>query len=1160
MPEQINWTEGQRTAMTDFSSMIVSAAAGSGKTEVLSRRVVNYIVAGGSAEDLLIVTFTRLAAAEMRSRIAKHLAQTDDADDHIRLERLMLYKADISTIDSFFGDIVRKNFKQAGVQPDFGMLSDAEAALIRRKVLSEMLEKHYSAPTAEFEMLLQTLGGEKLDEGLYDGIDRLYDSVMSLPFPKKWMSEKLKNYSSASRWIDAMCEDMLKDITECVDVYDEVISSGALENFDFAYAEFDALKALRDALAARDWDGACAAARYRFVSLQGKAKKFDSMNKMHARYRLFRSYAQEFFKQDEKLISQVFLISEETVKEELELLRPSAECLFALTGEYIDGVFAEMGRKNKYSFDVISQLALALVVKEESYDFDTGNFEATDYTMGLREKYAEVLVDEYQDTNDLQDAFFKALTNNGRGPRFFAVGDVKQSIYGFRNANPHNFMRRYKEAQKRVDLSKNFRSRRGVLDFVNFVCGQLFSEDVGGVEYDRTQALEYGNPDYKERVENDVEVNFLAYDPLATSNAAQSMRFATMAARRIKKAVAEETVTEKKITRAMRYGDIAVLLPTFKNIGPVYQRVFEEAGIPYVSKSDSSYLTTVEVATVIALLKVIDDPYRDVPLFAVMYSDLFRFSADELAEIRLCDRRVSLYDAVKKAAENGDGKCAEFISTLDKYRLISNDFPVHKLIWRIYTDTSYPEAVACTYSGKAKRDALMQFYTFARDYGQNGDGDLYRFIQYVESADKTAKADNSMPTGGDCVKIMTVHASKGLEFPMCIVSYAPRENSEKGTVMGFDRELGVAMRIRNAAMTFEKKTLMNYAVSSRAAREDVSENLRLCYVALTRAREKLVLYFALKKDISPNDAAGEKGDKISPLHVSQLSGARDKFFAALARHPDFDVSKVVPFDVEYLPCESHADINWAVSAEKLSNTAENSTAQEEFVLDTAELDRRFAFRYTASHIPAKVSVTEIAKNKLYDCGSAQMVEPEFSVEKPMFLSDAAAGTARGTAIHTFLACADLEKDITAQAKALLDGGRISEQGYEAIIAQREAFDMFKRSELYALIKSADDVRREENFVVRIPASKLSPDAEGTVLMQGAIDLMCEYADGFVVVDYKTDRADSATISARYTEQLKYYAYAVQKCYGKPVKRLCIWSFHLGYAIDIPTDDIPADAE
>lgn len=1168
------WTAEQLTAIQQRRTMLVSAAAGSGKTSVLSNRVLEYVRSGGSLDRLLIATFTELAAGEMRDRIGK-LLRSDDCGtdiDHVRRQRLLLYKARIGTIDSLFGSIVRKNFRVAGVNPDFSVLSAGESRLMRSEILDGILEKFCAERSREYETLVAVFGGDDREKSLSDAVNSIYDKAMSMPFPGKWLDMWLGMYSDIRPWITAVSTEIRGDLESVAAVYDGVLASGTLNEkvTGMCRAERSQFESVYEKLEADppDWDAVCAAANFGMANMPSKGG-IDKSDPWNRSYGYYRGWVRNniFGTTDADKNAELYRISLADAEKDMEAQRPAVKCLFDIVGEYISALRAQMDRRNRYSFNAVAQMALALVVKEESFTPECGDFEVTPIALEIRREYDEVLVDEYQDTNALQDCFFRAIAPvDGNGPRFFAVGDVKQSIYNFRNAEPENFIRRGREMDT-VWLNSNFRSRKGVLDFTNFVCSQLFSERTGGVCYsepepddpfggkrDKTtplsgedHVLRHGNTSYPGKEEPDAEVYFTDCKGNAEEKA---FALAGTAAERILQMMQSMTVGPSGQTRPLRYSDIAVLTPKLKGVASVYMQVFERAGIPCVGRDNEPFLCRTEANIIMALLQVIDDPFKDIPLFAVMFSELFGFSADELARIRLYDRKGAFYEAVRKAAEDGDDKADAFVAQIEKYRLLADDFPVYKLIWRIYTDTGYPDAVSCLPAGAQRRATLMQLYDFARDYCSRTEGGLYRFLKYAEAAAEEETVPGNGEVKGNFVRIMTVHGSKGLEFPVCIFCVPQRRGSESKPVL-FDPEYGVAAKIRDKNRFSQQNTLMTYTLKYIRRRKEASEELRKLYVAMTRAREKLVIISEMP---SKGDIEAAQSDimmpRPSPLNVTQNLSVPGLLYASVLRHPDFD-----PDDISVakkLRCESPAKILYGVLPPD-NVQAQTGKAPEGSGADITgeELDRRFSYRYHASSAPAKVSVTEVAKNKLYD-GEQTVFEEEFAAPVPEFVSADKSGTRRGTAIHTYLSFADPGKDMDSETERLVREGLLSHEQAEYVSLYGKNFEIFARSELYVEIKRALRIRREENFVVRIPASRIGRGGDETVIMQGALDLLCEYSDGYVVVDYKTDHADESQLRQRYSEQLRCYGYAVEKCYG-PVKKLSIWSFFLGKEIIIPPE-------
>ncbi len=1141
--KKFDWTPQQKLAIEKRGeSLIVSAAAGSGKTAVLANRVAEFIKSGGSCQRLLVATFTRLAAGEMRDRIISILDSIPNPSEHIREQKLLLHSAKISTIDSYFGDVVRSNFKDLDIAPDYGIIDNIEYNYIKAKAMEELTDEYRNTYKNGFEHVEKIFGGETNDDKLINTVNSVYSFLQTVPFGEKWMELCEKRYETAEFWTDAVCEELLYVLEDYEKVYEEVLDAAPFTEKGMAIveSEYSVLKNMIAHVKTGDWDGCCKDAQFVFATSPKCAKD----NLVMMKYSLFRNEFKSL------LSSEVFIINRDEALKDAEYLKGFVHCIFAMVKDYEQKILGEMKKKGMFSFDTVSKMALKLMVSD--YDHETRDFVPTELAQKVSEEFDEILIDEYQDVNDLQDLLFSAISRNN----CFCVGDLKQSIYRFRHANPKNFIRK-RHTFNNIPLNMNFRSRSGVLEFSNFIFAQLFSPEVGDTAYDDVEKLNPGAV-YPDSDEPEVNVKYLTY--IKTSEDSKLEAQAKCVAREIKSLISKGMkVNGKNGVRPVNFGDFAILLRVMKENLSVYERVFYEEDIPCYSKAGGSFLDSIEVNTVLAYLRVIDNPYDDSALFAVMYSRLYGFSADKMASLRTegsFGKRGRLYDVLLELGEN-DPDFGTFVADLKRFRLRSVGFPVHTLIWDIYTRTSYLAKILPLPLGNIKRDCLMSFYSFARDYGdRTGGGTLSGFVDFAEKtiSSKSLNDSESMPNG-NFVKILTIHASKGLEFPICIVPELDRalENNEfyKQPVY-IDESLGLSANRFSEGFEYRQTTLMNELLKMRLHRENISESLRLLYVAFTRAKEKLIL-------ISPGGTLSEKKlqavaliNDEGRLLKSQVNGAssfEELVTATLCRHKEAIVLHSDFCDV--LPSDFHIAVE-NIDVEPVEKMNIHGESENKVVFDVSheELDARFFNKSSpVRNIPLKVSVSELSD----DNDSAQMYETEHTYKEPLFVSGKPLmGAGKGSAVHLYMQLSELGKGVHSEAKRMFESGLLTSDQYEAVMSESYRIERFENSILYSKVLSANNVYREESFFTEISATEYDSEApvSETLLIQGSLDMLCEYDDGFVIIDYKTDKVDEEELLLRYEKQLKLYRLAVEKNYCKPVKKCLIWSFWLSKEIEI----------
>jgi len=1144
MPE---WTTEQQQAIDlRKGGLLVSAAAGSGKTAVLSHRTVKYVKKGGSLSRLLIVTFTRLAASEMKQRISDVLASEYKANpsEHLKREKISVYGAKISTIDSYCASLLRENFQKVGLSPDFSMVSESEYADIKAACLERQLEEYYATYKNDFAEMLKLLGGEQNSDAVAAAVNEVYKCLCAVPFPEKWLEHQLEKHRTQDYYIDLACKSQAEMLSVFRSVYGELLASLPFKEKEMSVVqdEYGLICRLHDLLLKGDWNGACKEVReYEF----SRSPSCKSGCKVSQKYKYYRELLKTGF-----LAQEVFLIDTEEARADAALLYPQIRALVAFVTEYSENIRAEFRKKNRFSFDFISQTALSLLVSD--YDHETGRYSRTELAEKIAESFDEIMIDEYQDVNDVQDLFFRAISDDGE--KLFAVGDVKQSIYRFRHANPKNFIHRSEELNT-IYLNKNFRSKKSILDFINFIFEGLFSRECCGMVYSEGEKLYAGLKG--ETAEDDVEYILAGSGDGLDKVWAQ----AGAVAKRIKELLRSGyQVFDKSsgATRPLRLGDVAVLAKSIKKIGPVYEKVFRNAGINLAATGTGSLWDSVEVNTVTAFLNIIDNPYDDLAFFAVMFSDVYSFSAEKIARIRLADRKAHLFEACKKyLEETGDGECEKFLSDLKRYSLLSKNLLPDRLIRQIYSDTSYAEKVSCLENGYLRRENLMKLYDLACKWSSNTGGSLYDFLVYTETArladNETSEETDASP---DSVRIMTIHKSKGLEFPVCFLANADAGLSLKKTrekKLFCEEKDGFSSMIRDRDMLYETTTLPREVMKAGELRELIAEEMRVLYVALTRAREKLIIVssegsFSDKK-LKEHAVCG--GESVIPAVRLLLAGSltyEDLMLLRLVHHErggelrsefSSSVESESGFTVRHMNVRLYGSYEEEETEERVNMSSAEALARMEVKTDGV-----------LSHIPAKLAVTELIKGSYRDEEGRPLFESLPEVKKPAFITGKTLSpTQRGTAMHKYCRYADLSANTEGEIRRLTENGYLTEE--EAKSLNRSKIEKFRTGLIASLISEADEVRREDEFVVRLPSFLYDRTVKeaATILVQGAMDLLLRKGDELILVDYKTDRAESDELIDRYRRQLYLYRLAAQKAYGLPVSKVYIWSFHLSTAID-----------
>ena len=1160
-------TDMQKKAIETKGNVLVSAAAGSGKTAVLAERVINMLTdekSQISADRLLIVTFTNAAAAEMRNRIEKRLyeeIQKKPDDVSLQRQKYLLNGADICTIDSFCIKLVRENFERCGVEPDFKVSDGSGQKSTCNTVMSELMAEYFEKPSKEFLRLLELAGCEYDEKKLTELISRIYLYSQQLPFPENFIDGLLLPYQTdftqGHPWYD-MAFSVAEKRIEAIKIYAQKAADAAPyinKNCEKFIAYSDTLLKTADKLEqtvlTKNWNQffvtLCELSFDRSPSAEKGDGFADSFKENQKRV-----------KDTVKELRELFYADSDFIKEETAKNFGAVKLLTETVKEYGNRLFAAFCEENAFTFYNMEQLALKLLC-----EYKDGEIVICDETRELCERYDEVLVDEFQDVNDLQNMLFYVLSN--REEKLFAVGDIKQSIYGFRGSNPDNFLNKKNKYvpiekanesdPKKIFLSDNFRSRKGVCDAVNFFFSHLMSGQCGSIVYDSDEQLNAGGS-FPESDAPAAELLVLdKYD--ADSEKTLLEREAERIAEYILSVMDEgEIITDGNTLRKARFCDFAILLEAVKGKADIIAQCLSDYGIP-VSLGSDSFLESIEISTVMSLLQVIDNPKCDVELLSAMMSPSFAFTAEEMAKIRANQKRGPLYSAVKAYSDKGDKKAADFVKKLAELRCDAVVLPLDALVSKLIHSTDILNEMSALAGGKIRRANLYMLIKFAKDYTERSGGGIYGFIKYMNSLPDTA-FKVSAAGGENAVKIMSMHNSKGLQFPVCIVANLASQinNADSISRVIFYEKSGIAFKYYDETVGCDIETLGHMVLSEAAQIKTVEERMRLLYVAATRAIDRLCLVCSAKnlekklKTLSAELLNGEPYIGREFLEKSRCMG--DWVLSCALLHPAGEVLCDYA-DIKTVHCQSGADIkiNIVNSVHQTHVAAESGETPEECDCKLAEkiksnADYRYPYEALQS-LQAKASVSSIVHKAEGD---------RFAFcERPAFMADGKlSGAAKGTAMHHIMQFINFEPDVdvTAEIERLVEWRFITEQ--EAESCNKGDIEAFFKSNIYRRILASKSYQREMRFITEIPANRIDPklDADieqAAVIVQGAIDLCFEEDDSIVVLDFKTDRVDNMNeLVNSYGEQLEIYSAAAQKIFSKPVKERIIYSFALGESI------------
>lgn len=1181
----VNWTTDQRHAIEcRKGSVLVSAAAGSGKTAVLVERVIRRFTDKDnpcSAEDLLIVTFTRAATAQMREKIGaailKRLSE-DPTDRHLRRQYMLLPFAKICTIDSFCNDLVRENFHALGISPDYSLLDNETAVIMKNDVCEAMLERAYEEDSdGRFSELSDMMSSGSSDEDFAKLIIKMYDISTAYPFPDLWLDSLIGEYSqpdiNKSRWGSIIKKYVCDMLDYCVSSSRDVMT--AMESDPIvadAYgaavqSDINMYVELREKINS-DWDEALEAFKtVKYMSLGRVPKGYESETKNVV------TTARKKLKDLLKKVPGIMCVSSEEHADDMRLLRDPVTKLIELVKQFGREYSAEKDKMNSADFSDILHRALNLLAVSDG----SGGYIKTDLARELSSHYVEILVDEYQDINEAQDMIFRAISADENN--LFTVGDVKQSIYRFRQAMPEIFLRRRSTTHSfesgkyplGITLGSNFRSRVGVTSCVNYIFRQLMSTEAGELEYDDSEALNAAAK-YPERDTPDCELHVVT----DKGNRADTLEAqARYVAKYIERTVREGKmlVTKDGALHPASYGDFCILLRTAKNVSSVYANALSERGIPVFSPETGGFFEAAEISFILSLLRVLDNPVQDIPLAAVMLSPLFGFSAGELADIRASAKErleagetEPLYRSVTASADEGNKKAAAFLIKIESLRRLSLTLSAGELVHRVCEETGFDAIVGAMPDGERRRLNIGLLCDYAEKYEAAGNLGLSGFIRFI---DKVARTSGDLATAArpsenaDIVRIMTVHQSKGLEFPICILAdmqhaFNERDNTES-VLISSSAGLGMKRRTEDGISVYDTASRRAAVITSE--RMGRSEEMRVLYVALTRAKENLVMVTSVpnpEKGLAKVAVECGIGERANPFAVLRMNNFSDLVLAALMRHPAADeLRKLSGVDVPIFLSEKDRFKLKVVVSDSESFMTESANEQKIAAKPVFfnEVQARLDYsdpRSVLSSVPAKRAASD---------GSERGINREyFASSRPAFMSSGGLTPAqRGTATHKFMQFSNYaaaRAGIESELARLVDGGFLSEDEGKAVnIGAAKRFFM---SPLAERIFASDNVMREKKFAALFPAKFFYPEltgeaAEEKIVVQGIADCVFVEDGELVIVDYKTDTGvDAEALLDRYSAQLEIYREALSQALGMPVKETLLYSFFMNSTVKVGT--------
>ncbi|WP_017754538.1 helicase-exonuclease AddAB subunit AddA [Calidifontibacillus oryziterrae] len=1238
-PENSTWTDDQwRAIVTTGNNILVAAAAGSGKTAVLVERIIKKVTSLTDPIDvdrLLVVTFTNAAAAEMRKRIGEALEKEiakHPSSLHLRRQLTLLNRAAISTLHSFCLSVLRKYYYHIDLDPSFRIADETEAELLMDEVMEELLDEQFGLEDNErFYDLVDRYSDDRSDTELQFLIRKLYDFSRSHPWPNHWLDQLVNVYNVDATtpiddilWLIDLREDIRLQLSGCQEVLNRALHLTKEPGGPSPYAD-TIEKDLNDInrllhVNATSWVKlheemqsdmfgklkACRGDEYDKV-LQDKVKKLREQAK----------------KQVTNMKEELFSRKPESYLQDIQEMKPIIETLVALVKDFGRRYQEVKNEKGLVDFADLEHFCLQILMNPTS---NIDEVISSDVALSYQELFVEVLVDEYQDTNLVQETIIQLVSKNDN---LFMVGDVKQSIYRFRLAEPHLFLMKYKQFLKedqagalgiRIDLSKNFRSRAEVLEGTNYIFKQIMNETVGEINYDDDAELKLGNVHYPETTEAKAELLLIDRNDTKgdTENNAEDEELekvdlseletvqleARVVGLKIKELIEKQyKITEKNgNTRNITYRDIVILLRSMPWAETLMEE-FRELGIPVYAELSTGYFEAVEVSVMMSLLKVVDNPFQDIPLVAVLRSPIVGLTEEELATIRIHHKQNSYFESVKGFIKSGENsilieKLNDFYTILKKWRDRARQGSLSELIWQIYRETGYYDYVGGLVSGKQRQANLRALYDRSKQYEETSFRGLFRFLKFVERMQDRGDdlgAARALGEQEDVVRMMTIHKSKGLEFPVVFVAGLGRQFNmqDLSNKVLLHKELGFGSKLVNPKLRISYPTLPLLAMKRRMKMELLAEEMRVLYVALTRAKEKLFLVGTVKNSEKTLEAWGEiieLNKVVLPDYTrAKATSYLDWIGPALIRHQDCGVLRLdsdKPISTSELYTHPSRWEIKVLNADNFPSTDKQKEQQNQSYLVAIEnwqtvpveseqkmqVFSLLSWQYShpdAERKRSKQSVSEIKSRKQISDGFAATefitkFRPPLT-DRPKFMQQKTLTAAeRGTAMHMVMQHIDLTSTVTEESLlGLLDKMVMNEL---LTPEQKSVIDIdgilnFFELPLGKRLIAAKKVRREVPFSLALPVKEAYPDWQEeddiNVLVQGVMDCVLVDENGIVLIDYKTDAItgrfssyDEAkpVLENRYRLQIELYSRALKEIWKLPNVERFLYFFDGGHIL------------
>ncbi|MCI8471418.1 MAG: helicase-exonuclease AddAB subunit AddA [Clostridia bacterium] len=1189
---EVKWTQEQQDAIYEKNSnILVAAAAGSGKTAVLVERIIHKIIQDKiDIDKLLVVTFTNSAAAEMRERVLSAIykkLEENPEDENLQRQITLLNKASICTIDSFCLEVVRNNFYELeNISPNFRIADTTEIELLKQEVIEDIFEEKYETEDKNFIKLINVYTSYRDDTPLKDLVLKIDSYIQSNPFPQKWLEEKIEMFNlkeqleedfSQTPWgeilLQEVKEELMDDITMLEKVEQDLSYESDLEKFyQTIRSDIEQLENLKKSL--NNWDKAFKIAlELKFVTWP--RQKVESERKDKAK-----EIRDEVKKKLAKVLDKILICDSQEANQDIYDMYVILQKLQSLILTFEKEFTKRKREKNIVDFSDVEHFALNILLNSQQV--------AKKY----QDKFKEIAIDEYQDSNLVQEYILTAISKNNN---IFMVGDVKQSIYKFRQAMPELFLSKYEKYQKKEDrepeedlkiqLFKNFRSKQNVLQFTNLVFEDIMSEELGDIDYNEEEFLNLG-ASYPEIQQNEkIEIHII--DPMVIEETEEETKCTEEVEGAIEENIADVELEAKFVAnkikqliegkfqvwdkkqeayRDIQYKDIVILLRSTATTAPVYEQEILNLQMPVFSDSSQEYLDSIEIQTIMSLLKIIDNPIQDIPLVTVMRSNIGKFTDDELIQIRLADKQDNFYTCLQKAKLSVEKELREkiqrFLENLEQWRKEQEYLALDELIWKIYSDTGYYNYVGLMPNGLLRQANLRMLFERAKQYETASFKGLYNFIHFMEKLSLSSGdmgAAKIIGENDNVIRIMSIHKSKGLEFPVVFLASTGKQFNlmDLNQNILLHQELGIGVKYIDYEKQVQYDTLSKAAIRNKTLTETLAEEMRILYVALTRAKEKLIIT-GIKKEYEKKkekllqqiERYQKQNKKINPILVKKYIQYLDWILLVYFYEPE--------------KMKEMANLNTYTKMEVL-DFCEKMEVEDSNIVELMEKEKvekteikkiedslKITYPYeVATKIPTKSSVTKIKQEE------EQAIEISFPV--PNFLRKEEiplTGAQKGTLLH--LCMQKLEESQEYDLRKIKEF--ICDLVSKEIITQKEAENInpnailkFTQSQIWQDMKQAKEIQKEKPFYITIPAKEIyQEEVAEDILVQGIIDLYYINAkDELVLVDYKTDYVQNETeLINKYKKQLALYQKALEESLQRKVNYIFIYSTFLGKELEV----------